>query len=70
MEFVDDEPPHQLEAQGEGERGQPLEREVTGRGRVVAVNLNNINFDGLRVRFNELASLNALSLFFMISFKL
>ena len=43
VKFVNDESPHQLQAQGEGERGQPLEREVTCRGRVVAVNLNNMS---------------------------
>ena len=39
MEFVNDESPHELQPESEGEGGQPLEGEVTGGGWVVAVNL-------------------------------
>ena len=43
VKFVNDESAHQLEAQGEGKRRQPLEREVTCRGGIVAVNLNDMS---------------------------
>ena len=32
MEFVNDESPHELQPESEGEGGQPLEGEVTGGG--------------------------------------